>query len=43
MTGCMLTTTSPDRWTMGATSIQPPARLMSTPLTGSFTGVPRGN
>ena len=31
LTGRILTATSPGGWTMEATSIQPPARLMSTP------------
>jgi hypothetical protein len=30
LTGRILTTTSPGGWTLEATSIQPPARLMST-------------
>jgi AAA domain len=33
LTGRILTTTSPGGWTLDATSIQPPARLMSTPCT----------
>jgi hypothetical protein len=46
-TGCILTTTSPGGKTMEATSIQPPARLMSTPLARSshpsWAGAQRGN
>jgi hypothetical protein len=36
LTGRILTTTSPGGWTLEATSIQPPARLMSMPPPGSL-------